>query len=309
MLKLIALIFVTFVSCSKPTVDEKALPNDKISALKKRYEEKYQEAKEKFDKKTGWPSARDCDGTLWAGLAKASRADFVRLELAEYDAGEIHRRPESSGECYPGESASTVSRDMLLGYLFGAWRTGEKNSVRRLRSYGEAHAWIMGRPAERIGEVLLTGNMIGLLGRMSCKMEVGCPVYSKIPPLYTKASQDYVKHLTVLFILLQGEVHDGVVVSYDPTVSQDYPGEVVTTDITKDEKKILEQLHEEDPSDALMSAAYHLYDDGVFDEAIDLLLGDYVYPTYVRAEHVDETENYRRVHWLFTAELILRRYR
>lgn len=304
-MKLLLVIFcICFVSCRKPSEDERVQPNEKVPQLKEKYAAKKKHAQETWDKLTGWPSPADCDGTLWAGLAKASGVDTVSLALAEHAPGEVHRRPASSGECYPEESASTVSRDMLLGYLFASWRTGDKDRVRRLGQYGEDHAWIMGRPAERVGEVLLTGNLIGLLGRMQCKMGTGCPLYAKIPPLYTKPDKDYIRHLTVLFVLLQGEVFDGLSMRYEEAVRDVFPKEVVTSDISRTEKSVLRELVDTDPADALLQSAWHLYEDGDFNVPIDMLLSeDYVYPTYVRG-----SEQYKLVHWLFTANLILRRY-
>lgn len=275
-------------SCGKKE-DPKALPLRLAKELKDAYEKKTNEAKETFDKETGWPSALDCDGTLWAGLAASALGDSVRLDFAEIEDGRIGRRPKTKPSCYPNESKSTVSRDMVLGFLYGAYRSHDDQMFRKFHEKSRSTNWVIGDPwPERAGEVLLNGNLVGLMGRMACKFDQGCPNYSKIPPMNSKSETDYVQHLTALFILLNGEVDEGM---------------IVTTAIPKADKELIKWQLDMHPSDALFNAAYHLYEDGKFDDAANLLLDpNYIYPSYVRGH-----ENYKLVHWLFTAKLILDR--
>lgn len=297
------LVIVLFFSCSAKDVTEKAQPSEKLGALRIAYREKMSNVK--FDKETGWPSVKDCDALLWAGLARAAGAE-LRLELAEYSSGELHRRPRPP--CWEnGEdkgSKSTISRDMILGWLWAKWRDKDIAALARFQNRAEAKNWVVGQPyPERAGEVLLTGNLIGLLGRTTCEVFQNCPIYRKIEPIHSKSSVDYVQHLTVLFILLNGEVWGKNTVEYG-VVRSNFPPEISQTDIKESEKKILEWHYEQNKNDALFSAAWHLYEDGNFDEPIDLLLSSvYTYPTYVRGD-----DNYRDVHWLFVARLILRQY-
>lgn len=293
MKNLIALLILT--SCGAKTVEPKTL--SKNEELQARYEEKVRQAKEVFDHDTGWPSATDCDGTLWAGLAYAAGIDTVRLQLAEYSEGEIHRRP--SPPCWDGEdrgSATTVSRDMLNGYMWGMWRARNLDALRRLAGYGEAHFWKMGRPLDD-GRTILTGNGIGLLGRMIKKLDGPDKIYRHIQPVFTKVSADYERHGLALGILLEGEVDQPVEPELLPR-AYEYPGRY--SDITENQSDLLEWLAAESPGDALFQAGHATYS-GDYNKAVELLLDqNYKCPSYVRG-----SDNYCLVHWLFAAKLVL----
>lgn len=279
------------LSCAKANKEEKAEPLTKIQLLRNKYDAKISEAKQKFDVKSGWPSAIDCDATLWAGLAKAAGVDTVDLEQADYGSGEIHRVP-SPDDCYASGSTS-VSRDMLLGYTYGMFRTGNAEAIQLILNFGEHHSWIMGKPEASLGEVLLTGNLMGAMARATCEMNSYCPIYKAIMPLHSKSDKDYVRHLTVLYILLNGEIDSPVKLSLGGAM-----GNITTSDLD-----ILKWHAEQDPKDLLFQAAVHLYSDGDFNEVADELLADEFYvPSYVRGN-----ENYPLVHWLFVTKLILQR--
>jgi len=272
-----------FISCGKkdkrPEIEE--FPSYAI--LKNRYLEMVTEAQSKFDKKTGWPSAQDCDGTLWAGLAKAAGVGSVQLDLAEHGPGEIHRRPYTP--CWrDGQdlgARSTVSRDMILGYMWGA----DKDALKRLYEYGKGRNWVMGSPwPQEAGRVLLTGNLIGLLSRMNCEYSGVCDNNRHIPAHYSKDSTDYVTHLTVLYILLNGR-------------------DIQTVSISSEEKQMLKWLVEVDPNNATFEAARAMYDSDSFEKAANMLLTSNYLPSYVRGH-----DNYRYVYWLFTAKVILSNY-
>lgn len=295
------LILIIAMSCSKANQGEKAGELTKKEQIKRKYEQKLAEAKEKFDQKTGWPDAKDCDGLLWAGIAKASGVDTVKLELAKDSDGTMHRRPLSSGECYSAESKTTISRDMLLGLTFGAWRSRNGDLIKGLAQYGESNAWIMGRPSSAVGEVLLTGNMIGVLGRAACELSKYCPEYRRIPPLHSKSDVDYIQHLTVLYILLNGEIDNPLGYTKPIGLSID---KTRVGDVSKDEVDVLKWHADKSPSDMLFQTAMHLYTDGNFNEMVDDLLTDNSYvPPYVRG-----SDNYPIVHWLFVTKLIMQRY-
>lgn len=63
-----------------------------IEQVRAMYEEIYSEVENELDQETGWPALNDCDGLLWSGLA-CNIGMPVKIELAEYSPGEIHRRP------------------------------------------------------------------------------------------------------------------------------------------------------------------------------------------------------------------------
>jgi hypothetical protein len=231
----------------------------------------------------GWPSVNDCDATLWAGEA-CSAGLQVRIQDAEYSPGEIHRRPAPS--CFlngqPNGSASTVSNDMLLGYLSCLWQQQDLHALQRLADYGEAHNWVMGEPADS-DRVYLKPNQQGILGR-SLGALGDSRSYANIPPAYFPVKADYEKHLQVLGILLNGEI--------DSNFHLDVRGDML------DRLKDLA----DDKDDALMQAAYGRYT-GDQSRALDLLLGDTPIPSYVRGE-----DNYKLVWWLKAASVVLEGY-
>jgi hypothetical protein len=258
---------------------EKDPSNDaRISSLVKKYQTMAAEYRDVSKDQNGWPDVNDCDATLWAGETCAAGLGVQILD-AEYPlAGQIQRRPSES--CYTNGqsngSSSSVSNDMLLGYLYCLWRTKDVHALQRLADYGEAHNWQMGEP-QTSDRVFLKPNQQGILGRALKVLGGGDKDYAAIPPVYFPVKADFEKHLEALGILLNGEIDGSINGSM--------------YDLLKDMS---------DSSDAPLKAAYGKYS-GDQGPALDLLLdGAYEYPSYVRP-----VENYKMVHWLFSASVVL----
>lgn len=293
---IIAAILPLLFYCGKKDVEQKPAKGE-IETLRDKYNFKVSEAKEKFDKESGWPDAWSCDGTLWAGLARGVGIDIVKIGLAEYQPGQIHRRP--TPDCWTNGidlgSKSTISRDMLLGYIFGSWKSGDWPRLQRLASYGGSHDWIMGEPwPAAAGEVLMTGNLIGLLGRILCGETDYCPDYAKIPAIHSKSDKDYVQHLTVLYILLDGDVDSR---ARDQHISRG----TQLTNITQGAKDLLEWHKNQKPDDVLFNGAWHLYEDGDFSETVSMLLD----PEMKYPEWTENKENFNITYWLLSTKLVL----
>jgi hypothetical protein len=257
---------------------EKDPSNDaRISSLVKKYQTMAAEYRDVSKDQNGWPDVNDCDATLWAGEV-CSAGLQVDIGQAEYPPGQINRRPSPS--CYvdgqPNGSSSTVSNDMILGYLSCLWKTQDLHALQRLADYGEAHNWQMGEPATS-DRVFLKPNQQGLLGRALSQLGDDRS-YSNIPAVYFPVKADYEKHLQVLGILLNGQI-DG---SINDSMFQ-----------------LLKNLAD-DQNDALIQATYGKYS-GDESKAIGLLLDEnYAPPSYVRG-----ADNYKMVHWLKAASLIV----
>lgn len=284
------LCVITFFNCGKKVKESEPQNNARVGELRGKYEENLKIAQNTWNKETGWPDVSDCDATLWAGLGKASGASFTQLELARQSDGKIHRRPNNP--CFKDGvdlgAKSTISKDMLLGYVYGIWRSGNKEALDGLFEYGKSHNWIMGEPASDVGRVLLTPNGIATLCRAMRSFGGSDKTECHLPVSFASGNEDYQEHLAVLGILLWGEVS----------------GELGLTDqIPKGGLETLTDIAYKHANDALFQAAYAQYTDGNYTRSVDLLLGDYSYPTYVRG-----SENYKLVHWLFAANLILRNF-
>ncbi len=294
-LKLWLICLLLVVACGRDGEehDEKPGEPSAVVGLKERHAEWLDELEAASDPASGWPSAEDCDGTLWAGLAKAA-GKTVALEQAEHAPGEVHRRPTPCWTPELGDvgARTTVSRDMLTGYLWGWWATREVAPLQRLADYGAANDWRMGLPRDA-NQVELRDNLKGALCRAVRVLTSGIDYRrecSAAPTAYLPVFEDYERHIQVLGILLQGEIDAGQVVA--PLVSID--------------GAMLDRLKEHaaaGPRDALFAAALGVYT-GDYAPATALLLDDaYVCPSYVRG-----APTYCLVHKAFAASIVLKNH-
>lgn len=240
------------------------------------------------DPETGWPSKTDCDGTLWAGLACAGGYP-VKIELAEYFPGEVHRRPPPS--CWnrtDGDvgAKSTTSNDMLLGYMWCLWSRRDAAGFKRLADYGEAHSWVMGEPTAVASRVVLKPNQLAILGRALHKLgdDRG---YRNTPALYGPAVTDSEQHLQALGITLYGEVTEG--------------NSMELVDINGNMLERLQALADADPKNPGFVTALGIYT-GDMEGAVDLFLDSATpIPSYVRGNNVAAFAWAERLFWLTKA--------
>lgn len=245
------------------------------------------------DTETGWPSKTDCDGTLWAGIACAA-GEPVKIELAEYSPGEIHRRPAPA--CWNSAqgdvgSKSTISNDGLLGYMWCAWAKKDLSAFQRLADRAETHDWVMGAPIEQVGDVIMRPNQIGILGRAIYRLSDRNDdrYYRRTGRLYMPVEQDYERHLQALGIALQGEVTEG---------------DLDLVDVDGLMLDRLKELVEAEPENPLYHAVLGVYT-GDMAKAVELLLrDDSLVPTYIRG---DNPVAFLHTEWLFAASLALKR--
>lgn len=293
--KSILALVLTLLACSHPKHAEKE-PDDDLSALEDKFEAKLAATAAILDPTTGWPAPLDCDGLLWAGKAAAVGLP-TNVDLAEYAPGELHRRPPPS--CWnetDGDvgSKSTISNDMVLGWLWAKWSLKDLAALQRLAAYGEEHNWQMGKPLSQASRVVLKPNQIGMLGRMIHVLSNGADSrsYRHLFDSYLSVEADYERHLQALGILLQGEVEM----------------EALDIRLVEISDQMLARLHElvdAEPQNPLFHAALARYT-GDYDQAITLLLADDTpVPTYVRGDHV---EALAAVEWLFAAGVVIRKH-
>lgn len=281
------LLALALVGCSTVSKHEpEAIAFDKIKALQAKYDLKNAEVQ--LAPGSNWPSLTDCDATLWAGETAAA-GFMVDLHLAEHAPGEIHRRPVAP--CWTKEegdvgSKSTISSDMILGYMLGLWKQGDLEAMQRLADYGDAHDWVMGEPISELGRVYLKSNLQGTLGRMiyALSAEKDDREIRKITHLSAPGGADFEKHLLVLGIYLDGEV---------------------SGEINDNDKAALSAVALEAPANYFFGAVRGIYT-GEFDYVFDLLLDDSApVPSYVRG---DDAATYALIHWLLSAKIVLDSY-
>lgn len=279
-MKRLLILIILVAGCAtkhKPSTPETV---DTLDRLREKRDGWLKDLAAKADKNTGWLSLKDCDGTLWTGEAVAA-GHPGQLSLAEWPAGMVHRRPEASGECYPKESASTVSNDMLMGYVLGMYETKDLDALTRLLTYGERHVWTMGEPTTE-PRVHYSPEGQGLLARAIAALGGSKSDYAVIPEACLPVEADYEYHLQTLAVYLDGKINSGL-------------SEVCFARAKANAEKF--------PTDALVQAVYGVYS-GKFSDTVALLLSDdYTCPPYVRP-----AATYCTVHKAMAAKVILDRY-
>ncbi len=246
-----------------------------LNELEEMYRSKLVHLREETEKNiAGWPADNECDGALWAGVARAAGADWVDVSASLRPDGRPTRKPLR--DCLtPDESATTTSNDMITGIILGLQESKDTDSVLRLYQYGEQHDWIMGTPEWYISRVLLRPNGVTLMARILYKLSGGERDYSirLMPVIYGPVDGDYEGHLLLLSRIIEKKAG-----------GSQYGMEIAET--------LFAKAH---PGDALAQAVA-----GNYQLAALLLTNDYKSPSYVRGDDI-----YHTVHWLLAAKVTL----
>jgi hypothetical protein len=235
---------------------------------------------------SGWPSVSDCDATLWAGLACFAGVDLDITE-AEYEPGVVHRRPKSEGSCFVDGvdlgAKSTVSNDMLSGYILCAGVKNNIGALTRLYEVSSSRDWKTGEAqfASR-DRVQMSSNLQKHLADAIYRSSGGEIQKEKRRNTlaYFPSDIDYARHLTSVGFLM-ADIWNRHEISWLMV-------------------RILEANFNKDKNDAFTTAVLGRYEHGYSQKAVDLLLGDYRSPSYVRGD-----ESYHEVHWLGAAKVVL----
>lgn len=213
----------------------------------------------------GFILSKDCDSTLFTGLYNTVPGLGVELLAARNSDGQWFRRPLVDGKdtCYPHHSASTISRDMLLGVLWSAWRNKDLSMAEDLWNYGVSHDWNMGQGD--FSRTFFTTRMQGILAELIYRLggtdHKNARAYVSITkPLildFRRGNKGFQAHLDVLSILLYSEMRGFIKV---------------------DDKRILSIHNKRSSRNALFSYAYRKYTDGDYSVAVSLLLNPELFP-------------------------------
>jgi len=143
---------------------------------------------------------RDCDSLLHSSLYGVGGAD-VDVRAARDSSGQWFRTP--GHDCYPDRSASTISRDMIIGLTWYAWRKGEPDILTDLLDYASDNLWIMGQGDWK--RIFLTPQ---LRDTIRCARDVleGKSCKPSFPFHLPGGLKGYQSHLQVLHILIRGEI-------------------------------------------------------------------------------------------------------
>lgn len=242
---LLSLLFL--LSCDRK--ETKPAPTPDITADLSAKRSLYLELVRNVQDRSGFIETEACDSLLWSGLAGASGIE-IDLLAARSDYGKWFRRPLTYPECYAEHlSASTISRDMLLGVMWHYSANGDMQPMKSLWHYAKSHKFKMGDGAA--SRIYLTPNMQWVLARMA-----GDSGFETLPEMWSKTT-DYEAHVQVLLILLRGRTMGA---------------------ITGETLKVLQKHATREPENALFQFAAHYYTDGDQTEATAQLMRTDYFP-------------------------------
>ena len=265
------------LACSSKKAPADTLDKEKVGKLQSlRTQLKEAYLKETESHIGHWPSDHDCDGALWAGIARAADIKEVDISLALTKEGRPTRRPGS--DCGPQDSSATTSTDMMLGTIVGLFAAGDLDGLEKMDDYSARHNGIMGQPENAIPLTLIKpgtkahlANSINALGGPSS-------TWQKFPQVYTPPAHDYELHLEMLSVYQSLVTRHGVdFLTYETVVKE----------------------ASNNPNDALVQALR-----GNVNHSADLLLdSSWQVPHYVRGP-----ETAPLVHKLFVLHMLITPY-
>lgn len=138
---LLGLLIAFLVSCGKEPTD---VPPNVVDPVLKAKFDLYVSESESLRDTHGFLESDRCDSLLFSSLASLSRP-FDILAAHDSATGQWFRSP--SHDCYPDQSDSDISRDMILGALWYAYAHKRLDIAQSIWDYGVAHDWTMGRGA------------------------------------------------------------------------------------------------------------------------------------------------------------------
>jgi hypothetical protein len=239
MAKLLAFI-LAFLSCSNPGVKD---PSPALLDQLKERTELYKDLGP-----TGFISTEYCDSLLFSALNAVARNERIDIEDAQGEPGQWFRRP--SKDCYPENSKSTISRDMLLGVILYAVHFNEPGLLDDLWDYGEANNWVMGEGV--IDRTLFTPTMIALLAEARYNLS-GVDVAARFLAQTYDTTPGYRSHLSILKMVIKSKL--GGLSAWD--------------------KRNLRILKEKNPTNPLIQAMYARHIGGDYTAALVHLLKDF----------------------------------
>jgi len=261
--KLLAIIFLV-TACGKTKPKEPHLTD--IERLKAKAE--FYVAHAQLDS-YGW--IEGCDGLLFNSLYSLGGGHADPL-LARGSIPGIWYRSADHG-CYPGNSASSISRDMFAGLYLWIYHHKRLDLIEDIIDYGEQHAndiggWVMGEGDKYATNIRIEGQAMAYLMRYKFG---GADHGKRKFPISRFQVKGYEDHLQMLSILLRSLIAGGIT-DLDLAAAKDSSQRV--------------------PRNALYSAIYHRYSDGDQTEAIKILLDESLFPSDRMPSSADRCEMY-----------------
>ena len=172
--------------------------------LKTKYN-KYLELLPQIQDEFGFVESQECDSLLFTSLLGCIPEVKINIDAA-FDAktGMWQRRPTNC-PCYPEHSASTISRDQLLGLAWYAYYNKRLDISESVIKYALKNKLVMGEG--ELSRTLMTPSLLSTYCYISYRLGGPNRWWLRwIPDIESKHTEGYQAHLTVLHILLRNEL-------------------------------------------------------------------------------------------------------
>lgn len=252
------LTFIT-VSCGYfwKQAPEPAKPLNSTEMLQNKHD-RYYELLSTHRDSDGWVDSKNCDTLLWNGLLGATVFQDTNIDVAQSKPGQWERRPfEAHGTCYPKESRSSISRDMLLGMFWHAWTNQRADLIEDTWKFGEENNWIMGKGRFEGLDTVMNPNMWSLIAQMRYEFTGIDHEFRKIPVTISASCENFACHLGALQMLLDTKIN----------------GKTSKANISA-----MIEIAERNPKNPLFQYIKHKFTDGDYSKVVKMLLESSFYP-------------------------------
>lgn len=242
-----------------PTFSKKISPKSTSLSpeLKQALQDKvdlYLKETKKHEDSEGFILHEHCDSTLMSGLYGVSGGK-VNLGAARDSKGWWHRRPVDR-PCYPNHSASTISRDMMLGAYWYCWKNKFLGLANNTYIHSKEHSYVLGK-GDLTRLIMMPGGeatLAEIIFRLGGKNR---RLARKQPQSWPTNLSGYNVHLLMLHAILRGQL-----LGY----------------VTKKMYKAFKSYADKNPLNPLHQYAYRLYTDGDMDQVVELLMDERFWP-------------------------------
>jgi hypothetical protein len=261
-----------------PTLKSKMYPF-KVSlesSLKKQLEQKFEKYKElikKHQDQHGFIATDRCDSLLYSSLLSCV-IDNIDICAARDAEGWWHRRPLSHPQCFPFESKSSISRDMIVGLVWYLYHNKNLKVAEETLQLYKKHNYVMGQgdPARIVLMPGLESTLAEIIYRLGGRDRW---ITRHQLQVWSKNLTDYEVHLLILHALLQGELLGSL------------KSNIV---------EVFKAYAERNPCNPLHQFAYRLYTDGNMNDVVTILLDESLWPADRLPKRKDRSSSWLNAH-------------
>ena len=243
------LLLILIAACSRTKPVESKTPLAEVQAKRDVYLSLQKSQMDEF----GWLSPK-CDGLLFNSLA-AYAGQSIDVMKAEKESGLWERHPSFS--CYPEESKSTISKDMMSGLILYLFMSKNFDALERILTRCNDNKVAGGLGCE-IGEAIDQETYWSRVVLPISTINEIEEMLNKRPTPEPQKVVGFTDHLESLKLYRSALLHKGLTVY---------------------EVENLRILKESSPNNAVYSSLYHKYTDGNFSKAISVLMDERYFPS------------------------------